>query len=125
MTLIEKLRQEIASCDELFAKIDEKYDLLYATQGGVIAGLKLALSMAVSQNDWILVDEQYPEPNSYVLVFFGGKHIDIALYTANKSILVDGQFVDFEKPVPMFYLSTGSIVKNATHWQPLPQLPKQ
>lgn len=72
----------------------------------------------LSKRRWIPVTERFPEDGMTVLVT-DGCSIDMAVYNQLGSDWAGGIFVDCGSVVPLINADY------VTHWQPLPDLPKE
>ncbi len=81
-------------------------------EGGIELADKLdALGKACDAAGWVPVAERLPEPRSQVLVCYaygGGRYLHTGWVTT----------------ADMWHKPNGSPIRGATHWQPLPELPR-
>jgi hypothetical protein len=80
-------------------------------------------SQSISREQWINVKDKLPEVNKWVLVF-NGSGVDMARYVPDESYdpnePIEDQILE-----PSWSDQTSEYISDPTHWQPLPEPPKQ
>jgi len=106
MEEIKIMKKTLQECKEIVAK---ESNLSFPTRKDREDLIDLANKMYYEQSEWVLCDDDMPEPNKWVLILINDKHPDI------DCLRNEDEYIHWE-----IYEDA-----NVTHWAELPSPPKQ